>query len=330
MEEKIVIKYTGDKDVLYECKGFFSLELCKEWFYSKDKNCYGIPIKFEYLDGTGDADIDIRINDSNNDLSVFIPEYQGCYYNEVIWISKSFKDSFAILDAKINIAVNNYKLIIDFSDADLSETIDFSCNMVRERNCFSNMELSELWKMRKEAIVLDGISLDMILKNRLGLEGYVSDGDEDYFSNRYCCSDFECIYYIWCSIHVGSYSQIDHFEPGEQAGLESRMNGLKIRAVFNHQSFAETGKVMNTLYVAPTDNEHSDSTLICRYDYIPIFSDEIIWDNDLKSILIDLQADEIYDALKEQYIDIPVTYHNSRILLRIVLNPNWKTFFLEF
>ncbi len=63
------IQYTGEDDAI-ATQGYLSLTFRKEWFFSADKNCYGIPVRMECCDTTGDAFFSIRLRDARNDLDV--------------------------------------------------------------------------------------------------------------------------------------------------------------------------------------------------------------------------------------------------------------------
>lgn len=59
-----------------------------------------------------------------------------------------------------------------------------------------------------------------------------------------------------------------------------------------------------------------------------LFIDGVVWDDNLTNLLVHFEHDEINDVLEQQFIDIPVKYHDRRILLRLILNPNWNILFI--
>ena len=61
MDNNIKIIYTGENDVVIN-QGYLSLTFCRDWFFSKDKKCYGIPVRMECTDSTGDAFFRIHLH----------------------------------------------------------------------------------------------------------------------------------------------------------------------------------------------------------------------------------------------------------------------------
>lgn len=53
MDNNAKIIYTGETDVAFS-RGYLSMTLRSEWFFSKDKKCYGIPVSFKCVDTTGE------------------------------------------------------------------------------------------------------------------------------------------------------------------------------------------------------------------------------------------------------------------------------------
>ena len=79
------IYYSGTSDIaIYEED--LSLTLLKEWFFSKDKNCYGIPLKIKCTGTNGDAFFDIKLKNSNNDLAIGMSIDYCQTYTAVMWI----------------------------------------------------------------------------------------------------------------------------------------------------------------------------------------------------------------------------------------------------
>lgn len=302
MEERIAIEYTGDKDAYLECGYYFSLTFSKEWFYSKDKKCYGIPFELKYMDGTGDANIDITLNDEYNDLSVFLYEYRD-RYNGVIWLGNASMASLVTFEAKINISRNRYKIVIDFSNANLSESISFNFNSVHAQDCYDNLEIRELWKLWKEYICLDGICIDTALKNRLSSVDFI-ELDTEY-------TDTAAVYYVW---------------PGTKSGNKQIQNGLEVRAEFKHEHAykdkAGSDYYLDSLEIYATDKEHPceayNDTTHLKYEYI---MDDVDWNEELTNLYIRFSTNDIKDIWVKRYLDIPVSYRGHYFILRIILNP---------
>lgn len=322
------IIYTGEADVAIN-QGYLSLFLCKEWFFSKDKNCYGIPVRMECTDTTGDALFSIRLHDSNNNLNVCLSLDYCQKYNAVIWVDRSFKCSVVDLDASAIFCGTSFpqKIQIDFCNANLSEVVNADQNKAHEQDCYNNLEFIELWNLRKGSLCIDGIVLDALLKNKLRPNGHIIEPSR-YIDSEF--GEFESVYYVWCGLHVGSQSEILHYTQPEQAGDDNEMNGLKISAAISRRVAPDGSSIMSDeLYIFATDNEHPNSGLnsISRIPY-DFFMNEVVWDDNLTNIVVHFESDEINDVIEQQFIDIPVKYHNRKILLRLILNPNWNILFI--
>ncbi len=327
MDHNTKIIYTGESDVVIN-QEYLSLTFCRDWFFSKDKKCYGIPVRMECTDATGDAFFRIRLHDANNNLDVGLSLDYCRTYNAVVWVERSNGDSSVDMDTSVAFCGKNFpqSMQVVFCIANLSESVNTDQNKVREQDCYSNLEFIELWKLRKDSLCLDGIVLDAVLQNKLRPDGFIVDPQGVGSAFR----EFESIYYVWCGLHVGSKSETFHYKQPEQAGDDHEMNGLKISAVVSHRVAPDGSSVLSDeLCVFATDKEHPDSGLnsISRIPY-DLFMEEVIWDDHLTNLLVHFEPDEINDALERQFIDIPVKYHDRRILLRLMLNPNWDILFI--
>lgn len=327
MDNNIKIIYTGENDVVIN-QGYLSLTFCRDWFFSKDKKCYGIPVRMECTDSTGDAFFSIHLHDANNNLDVGLSLDYCRTYNAVIWVDRSNKDNIVDIDTSVDFCGKNFPQSIQvvFCNANLSESVNTDQNKVHEQDCYNNLELIELWKLRKDSLCLDGIILDTVLQNKLRPDGFIIDPQCIGSDFR----EFESIYYVWCGLHVGSRSEIFHYKQPEQAGDDNEMNGLKISAVISHRIAPDGSSVLSDeLCVFATDKEHPNSGLnsISRIPY-DLFMDEVVWDDNLTNLLVHFEPDEINDVLERQFIDIPIKYHDRRILLRLIFNPNWNILFI--
>ncbi len=327
MDNNIKIIYTGENDVVIN-QGYLSLTFCRDWFFSKDKKCYGIPVRMECTDSTGDAFFSIHLHDANNNLDVGLSLDYCRTYNAVIWVDCSNKGSIVDIDTSVVFCGKNFpqSIQVDFCNANLSESVDADQNKVHEQDCYNNLEFIELWKLRKDSLCLDGIVLDTVLQNKLRPDGFIVDPQCIGSEFR----EFDSIYYVWCGLHVGGQSEILYYKQPEQAGDNNEMNGLKISAVISHRVAPDGSSVLSDeLCVFATDREHPDSSLnsIYRMPY-DLFIDGVVWDDNLTNLLVHFEHDEINDVLEQQFIDIPVKYHDRRILLRLILNPNWNILFI--
>jgi hypothetical protein len=321
------IVYTGENVEIKLYQDYFSFALSKEWFFSETKKCYGIPIRLAHYDGTGDMHFDVVLKDANNDLNVFMWDNENSY-NAFIWIKEKATIKITLSYPSVYGTPsphNNESLEIELSNEKLYDTLEVEENLRRTRNCYRNLEFVELWKLWEENAYMDGIDVDEILKSRLRLESFVFDGYVDSF--KQLCNDFDGIFYVWCGLHIGHNAEICYFDNGELAGDESNFNGLKISATFNHQ-ISSDNRTMDLLYIKVSDKDHVNGSFFgnlvntSRISY-NFFMDEINWENDLKSLIIDFDPDEINEVLKGRYIDIPVRYRNSKILLRLILDSTW-------
>ena len=115
-----------------------------------------------------------------------------------------FIDSGSIIkQTKINISRNRYKLVIDFSNAYLSESISSNFNIVQAQDCYNNLEIRELWKLWRQ-----NNCLDTILKNKLQANDFI-----DY-------TDTTTVYYVW---------------PGTKSGNKWSLNGLEISSEIKNE-----------------------------------------------------------------------------------------------
>ncbi len=320
MNNTIIIKYTGETDVVVN-QGYLSLTFSQEWFYSKDKHCCGIPVSMECTDTTGDAFFVISLHDSNNNINVCLSLDICWKRNCVVWVDSSFKDNIVKIDTSVTFCGQHFpqSIQVDLSEASLSETVDAEQNKAFEQSCLTSLDFCELWKSRKNSLCLDGIVLDTVLQNVLRPHGYLVYPDE-YPGSDY--DDFDWAFFIWCGLHIGSPSETLYFTQPEEAGDENVLNALKMSAVLSRHITPDGNRVLSDeLCVFVTDKEHPNSGLngISRvpYDY---HMDDVVWDT-LTNLFIHFEPDEIKE---QQFIDIPVRYHDRRILLRLMLNPNWN------
>lgn len=336
LDNSAKIIYTGETDVVFS-QGYLSMTLRSDWFFSKDKKCYGIPISFKCTDTIGDAFFTISLHDTNNNLHVGLSLDFCTTYNAVVWVDRNLSGRIVEITTSVDFCGKRFPselIIADFCSANLSETVNADQNKDREQGCFNDLDFIELWKLRKKSLCLDGIVLDNVLKYKLRLTGYVVNRFEHRSIDPTCMDlhfeNEDLIYYVWCGLHVGSQSEIFHYTPPEQTGNDDELNGLKISAVFSHHVTPDGNSVLSDqLCVFATDKEHSNSGLngISRVPY-DLFMDEVVWNNTLTNLLIRYDPDEVNGVLEQQFIDIPVKYHDRRILLRLMLNPNWNILFI--
>lgn len=331
------IIYTGETDIVFS-RGDLSMTLRSDWFFSKDKKCYGIPISFKCTDTTGDAFFTISLHDANNNLHVGLSLDFCTTYNAVIWMDRNLSSRIVEITTSVDFCGKPFpppeSIIVDFCSANLSETVNADQNKDHEQSCFYDLNFIELWKLRKKSLCLDGIVLDNVLKDKLRPTGYVVNRFE-HSSIDPDCTDLhfkneDLIYYVWCGLHVGSQSEIFHYTQPEQTGDDNELNCLKVSAIFSHRVTSDGRSVLSDqLCVYATDKEHSNSGLngISRETY-ELFMDEVSWNNTLTNLLIRFDPDEVNDVLEQQFIDIPVKYHDERITLRLILNPNWNILFI--
>ena len=336
MDNNAKIIYTGETDLVFS-RDFLSMTLSCDWFFSKDKESYGVPISFKCTDTTGDAFLTISVHDTNNNLHVGLSLDFCKTYNAIIWVNRNLSDRIVEIIVSADFCEKSFSpesIAVNFGNANLSELVNGEQNKDREQNCFNDLNFIELWKLRKKSMCLDGIVLDSILKDKLRPTGYVVNRF-DHSSIDPDCSDlhFEneaLIYYVWCGLHVGSQSEIFHYTKPEQTGDNNELNGLKISAVFSHLVTQDGSSVLSDqLCLLVTDKEHSNSGLngISRVPY-ELFMDEVAWNNTLTNLLIRFDPDEVNDVLEQQFIDIPVKYYDKRITLRLILNSNWYILFI--
>lgn len=133
MDNNIKIIYTGENDVVIN-QGYLSLTFCRDWFFSKDKKCYGIPVRMECTDSTGDAFFSIHLHDANNNLDVGLSLDYCRTYNAVIWVDRSKKDSIVDIDTSVDFCGKNFPQSIQvvFCNANLSESVMKCCMIWRE------------------------------------------------------------------------------------------------------------------------------------------------------------------------------------------------------
>lgn len=244
------IVYSGENDLAIN-QGCLSVSLHKEWFFSKDKNCYGIPVSLKCTDTTGDAFFHIGIKDTNNNLYVGL-SFDYCQkYNAVIWVNRNSNDRVVKIDSSVRFCGKFFpqSIVVDFSGAYLSESanLDFKA---RAQECYNNLDFFELWKLREKTLCLDGIVLDTVLQSKLHADGFSACSDNYIRHNDTISRDeYKYIYFVWCGLHVGSPSNIYHFWPKEQTGDDNEMNGLKISAVFSHHVLLMVNVCYPTRYV---------------------------------------------------------------------------------
>lgn len=224
MDNNAKIIYNGEADAVF-CQDHISLTLHRDWFFSKDKKFYGVPVSFKCIDTTGDAFITISLHDINNSLVVRMSLDCCMRYNAVIGVGQNSKDSIVDVKYSVTFCGKSYlpeTISIDFHSANLSETVAFDNNNKHEQDCFNNLEFIELWKLRRKSLCLDGIVLDNVLKNKLRPNGYVANRVEHSTIDPDCADlhfeKEELIYYVWCGLHVGSQTEILYYNPPEQTG----------------------------------------------------------------------------------------------------------------
>lgn len=317
---KSCFAYIGDTNAIIN-QGYLSLTLHKDWFFSKDKNCYGIPVSFECTDITGDAFFSIRLQDEKNNLDFCLSLDYCQKYNAVIWIDRNFEDIIEIIDTSITFCGKGFPQTIEvaFRNACLSENVDADWNKACASNCYSNLEVNELWNLRSKSWSnIDGIVLDTFLQDKLKSTGYI-------VSDR--SSGFDSIYYVWSGLQIGGETEIYRSNPGKQAGTDVEMNGLKVLSMFNYHVTPDDKRLPVELVVFVSDKNRPDYSKnnVCRGKYE---SDMVIWENynwtvdwkcNLSNLIISIEPDEINGVLEKGYIDIEVKYQDSDVLLRVVL-----------
>ena len=322
------IIYTGETDAVVK-QGYLSMTFGKEWFFSKDKHCFGIPVSVECTDTTGDAFFTISLHDANNNLKVSLSLDIRQKYNGIVWVDSSSKDCIVNIETNVDFCGKFFpqSVQVDFCNASLSESINAEQNKVREQNCFNGLDFFELWKLRENTLCLDGIVLDTVLQNILRPNGYLVYSHEYPGADLY---EFDRAFYIWCGLHVGSPSEIFYYTPPKEAGNEHELNALKIQAALSRRITPDSSGVLSDeLCIFVADKDHQNYSLNST-SHIPysFFMEDVVWDSDLTNLVIHFEPDEINDVLKQQYLDIPVKYNGERILLRLVFNPHWDILFI--
>ncbi|MCB6991979.1 hypothetical protein LI177_00450 [bacterium 210820-DFI.6.37] len=322
------IIYTGETDVVVS-QSYLSLTFRKEWFFSKDKHCFGIPVSMECTDTTGDAFIAISLHDANNNLNVSLSLDIRQKYNGIVWVDSSSKDCIVNIETNVRLCGKFFpqSIQVDFCSAILNESFNNEQNKDRKQNCFNSLDFFELWKLRENTLCLDGIVLSTVLQNMLRPNGYL------VYPREYPGSDyhkFDRAFYVWCGLHVGSPSEVFYYTPPEEAGDEQELNALKIQAALSRHITPDGSSVLSDeLCIFATDKDHPNSSLnsISHISY-SFFMEDVVWDTDLTNLVVHFEPDEINDVLKQQYLDIPVKYNGKSILLRLILNPNWDILFI--
>lgn len=317
------IQYTGKDDAI-AIQGYLSLTFRKEWFFSADKNCYGIPVRMECCDTTGDAFFSIRLRDARNDLDVGLHHDYCQTHNAVIWICHDFKDGMIDIDTSVDFCGTHFaqSVQVDLCNANLSISVDADCNLTRAQNCYNSLDLAELWNLWENQSVLDGIALDTVLKNKLRPNGYVACPRLESIHDLY---EFENVYYCWCGWQISRQSEILYCKQPEQAGNDDEMNALKVSAYLSLCVTQDGHSILSgDLPVFSTDKAHPNSDLndISRTSY-DLFMKEIAWDNDLTNLVISFDPDALDDVLDSQYLDVPVLYCNHRLLLRLIFSADF-------
>ena len=90
--ENYAYSYTGKEDITI-IYGYLTLTLYGICFFSKDKNCYGVPVSLRNTDSSGDAFYGISLDDENNKLKIYISLDYCDECNTIIWVDRNaFKE----------------------------------------------------------------------------------------------------------------------------------------------------------------------------------------------------------------------------------------------
>ena len=279
----------------------------------------------------------ISLHDANNSLCLGL-NFDFCRtYNAVIWADRNFGENKIEITIFVGFCGKNLppeSITVDFCDACLCEPGDADRNKYHEQTCITDLNFIEQWKLRKKSLCLDGVVLDNALKNKLRPIGYIANRVEHGSIDLDCADLFfsneDLIYYVWCGLHVGSGTEIFHYSQPEQAGDDNEINGLKISAVFSHHVTPDGSRVLSDglcVFVADKEHPNAGQNSVSRVSYESCM-DGVVWDQTLTNLLIHFESNEIKDVLEQQFIDIPVKYHDRKILLRLIFNPNWNILFI--